>query len=63
MVPSIRRMKSAVNLKLLIWIRAAHIMFLFRWGKEFSLLRVVQTGPGAHPASFPMGTGSKAAGA
>jgi hypothetical protein len=37
-------------------------------GEEFSLLHVVQTGSGAHPASFPMGTGGpfpggKAAGA
>jgi hypothetical protein len=37
-------------------------------GQEFSLLHVVQTGSGAHPASYPMGTGgsflaSKAAGA
>jgi hypothetical protein len=35
--------------------------------QEFSLLLVVQTGSGAHPASYPMGTGgslleSKAAG-
>jgi hypothetical protein len=27
-------------------------------GSEFSLLHVVQTGSGAHPASYPMGTGS-----
>jgi hypothetical protein len=32
-------------------------------GQEFSLLHVVLTGCGAHPASYPMGTGSKAAGA
>jgi hypothetical protein len=25
---------------------------------EFSLLHVAQTGSGAHPASYPMGTGS-----
>jgi hypothetical protein len=36
-------------------------------GEEFSLLHVVQTGSGAHPACYPMGTGgsfprSKAAG-
>jgi hypothetical protein len=42
--------------------------FEFRWGQEFSLLHVVQTGSGAHPASYPMGTGGslsevKAAGA
>jgi hypothetical protein len=37
-------------------------------GSEFSLLHIVQTGSGAHPASYPMGTGgsfsrSKEAGA
>jgi hypothetical protein len=37
-------------------------------GSEFSLLHIVQTGSGAHPASYPMGTwalslGGKAAGA
>jgi hypothetical protein len=26
-------------------------------GKTFSLLYNIQTGPGAHPASYPMGTG------
>jgi hypothetical protein len=26
-------------------------------GSEFSLLHIVQTGSGAHPASYPMGTG------
>jgi hypothetical protein len=31
--------------------------FEFRFGQEFSLLHVVQIGPGAHPASYPMGTG------
>jgi hypothetical protein len=28
----------------------------FRWGRDFSA--PVQTGPGAHPASYTMGTGS-----
>jgi hypothetical protein len=27
------------------------------YGQEFSLLHVVQTGSGAHPASYPMATG------
>jgi hypothetical protein len=27
-------------------------------GQEFSLLHVVQTDSGVHPASYPMGTGS-----
>jgi hypothetical protein len=31
--------------------------FESRYGQEFSLLHVVQTGSGAHPASYPMGTG------
>jgi hypothetical protein len=40
----------------------------FRMGRDFSVLHVVQTGSGAHPASYPMGTdgslpGDKAAGA
>jgi hypothetical protein len=26
------------------------------WGQEFSLLHVIQTGSGAHSASYPMGT-------
>jgi hypothetical protein len=42
--------------------------FESRWGQELSLLHVVQTGSGAHPASYLMGTGGsfpggKAAGA
>jgi hypothetical protein len=28
-----------------------------RWGQELSFLYVVQTGSGAHPAFYPMGTG------
>jgi hypothetical protein len=31
--------------------------FQSRYGQEFSLLRIVQTGSGAHPASYPMCTG------
>jgi hypothetical protein len=31
--------------------------FESRWGQEFSLLFVVQTGSGAHPTSYPIGTG------
>jgi hypothetical protein len=37
--------------------------FESRWGQEFSLLHVVQTGSGVHQTSYPMGTGGKAAGA
>jgi hypothetical protein len=42
--------------------------FEFRKGQECELLRIVQTGSGAHPASYPMGirgsfSGGKAAGA
>jgi hypothetical protein len=42
--------------------------FESRWGKEFSLLQIVQTGFEVHPTSYPMDTGSsfpggKAAGA
>jgi hypothetical protein len=28
-----------------------------RWEQEFSLLQIVQAGSGAHPASYPMGSG------
>jgi hypothetical protein len=31
--------------------------FESQWRQEFSLLHVVQTGSGAHPVSYPMGTG------
>jgi hypothetical protein len=32
--------------------------FESRYGQEFPLLHVVQTGSGAHQASYPMGTGA-----
>jgi hypothetical protein len=35
--------------------------FESRYGQEFSLLHDVQTGSGAHPASYPVGTVGKAA--
>jgi hypothetical protein len=31
--------------------------FESRWGPEFSLLQIVQTGSEVHPTSYPMGTG------
>jgi hypothetical protein len=31
--------------------------FESRWGNEFSVVHVVQTGSGAYPASYPMGIG------
>jgi hypothetical protein len=34
------------------------LKFKSRWGQEFSLLYVVQTGSEAHPASYPIVTGS-----
>jgi hypothetical protein len=40
------------------WLRAGRPRGLeveFRYGKDFSLLHSVQTGSGAHPASYPMG--------
>jgi hypothetical protein len=42
--------------------------FESRWGQEFFLLQIVQTGSEVHPTSYPMGTGGsfsggKAAGA
>jgi hypothetical protein len=30
--------------------------FKSRYGKEFSILRVIQTGSGGHPVSYPMST-------
>jgi hypothetical protein len=36
--------------------------FESRYGQEFSLLHVVQTGSGAQPASYPMGPGALAQG-
>jgi hypothetical protein len=44
------------------------VEFESQYGQEFSLLHIVQTRSGAHPASCPMGTGGsfpgcKAAGA
>jgi hypothetical protein len=37
--------------------------FESRYGLEFSLLHVVQTGSGIHPTSYPMGTGAISFGA
>jgi hypothetical protein len=36
--------------------------FEYRWGNEFSLLHVVQTGSGVHSTSYPMGTGDPSPG-
>jgi hypothetical protein len=36
--------------------------FESREGQEFFLLHVVQTGSGAHPASYTMGTGGSSSG-
>jgi hypothetical protein len=33
-----------------------------RYSKNFSLLHVVQTGSGTHPASYPMSTGASFSG-
>jgi hypothetical protein len=61
-----------MHLKFLIQILASTDVykseFEFRYGQEFSLPHVVQTGSGAHPASYSMGTegsflGGQAAGA
>jgi hypothetical protein len=37
--------------------------FESRWGQEFLLLHVVQTGSGVHPTSFTIGTGGSFPGA
>jgi hypothetical protein len=57
---------SRPNVNLLMWMTWKS-EFEARWGQEFSL-HVVQTGSGAHPASYPVRTGDsfpggKAAGA
>jgi hypothetical protein len=39
------------------------LKFESRHGQQFCPLHVVQTGSGAHPASYPIGTGGKAVGA
>jgi hypothetical protein len=41
------------------WINAWKAEFLFRWGQDFSLLYVVQTGSEAHPASYSWVLGVK----
>jgi hypothetical protein len=33
------------------------VEFEFQQGQKFSLLHIVQTDSGVHPASYPMGTG------
>jgi hypothetical protein len=48
------------------WLRAGRSWFggsIPGGGWEFSLLHRLQTGSGAHPASYPMGIGVKATGA
>jgi hypothetical protein len=43
-----------------VWIQAARQSdrgFESQYRQEFSLLHVVHTGSGAHPATYPMGTG------
>jgi hypothetical protein len=52
-----------IGLHLVLFISSVGINFAkgsefeSRWGQEFSFLHVVQTGSGAHPVSYPMGTG------
>jgi hypothetical protein len=48
---------SAVGIKTGYGLDDRGVGFEFRWGQEFSLHHVVQTGNGAHPASYPMATG------
>jgi hypothetical protein len=59
---------SAVGIATSYWLDEQKSEFESRWGQEFSLLHVVQTGFGVHLTSYPMGTGGsflggKAAGA
>jgi hypothetical protein len=39
------------------WLGDRGVEFESRWGQEFSLLHVVQTGSGVHLTPYPMGTG------
>jgi hypothetical protein len=59
---------SVVGITTGYWLDDGGSEFESRYNQEFSLLHVVHTGSGAHPASYPMGTGDsflggKAAGA
>jgi hypothetical protein len=53
-VPSVKRLATS-------WTTEAS-EFESRYGQEFSLLHVVQTGSGVHPTSYPMGTGGSSPG-
>jgi hypothetical protein len=39
------------------WLDSEGSEFESRWDEEFLLFHVVQTGSGAHPTSYPVGTG------
>jgi hypothetical protein len=39
---------------------AESLEFESQWGQELSLPHIIQTGSGAHPTSYPVGTGGSA---
>jgi hypothetical protein len=47
---------SAVGIATCYGLDYRELEFESRKGLEFSVLHIVQTGSGAHPASYPMGT-------
>jgi hypothetical protein len=55
-------MNSSVGIATGYEIRADRPRFRSRQGLDFSLLHGVRTGSGAHPASYPMGTGDNFSG-
>jgi hypothetical protein len=59
---NIKSRYSAVSQRLATGWTTKGSEFEFRWGQEFSLLPVVQTGSEAHPASYPMGSGGSFSG-
>jgi hypothetical protein len=52
----------AVGIATAYWLDDRGVGVRIRVGSEFSLLHIVQTGSGAHPTPYPMGTGGKAGG-
>jgi hypothetical protein len=48
---------SLVGIATGYWLTTEGSDFESRWGQEFSLLYVVQTGSESHQSSYPVGTG------
>jgi hypothetical protein len=47
---------SRVGIATSYWLEDEGLEFESRWGQEFSLLHVIQTGSGVHPTFYPLGT-------